>query len=210
MSEATHYHHHRPRNQSFKVLRDLFSIIVFVVAIIAGAFLLNTFVFQSYNVYGASMRPTMETGDRLIVNKIPVTISNIQSENYIPPRGQVIVFKNPAPNPGGQEKHLVKRVIGLPGERVVVRNGTLTVYNDQHPDGFHPADQFSPGPGGPNSPTSGNISLNVPEGEVFVAGDNRMGSNSFDSRNGLGTVPSQAIEGPVFVRVFPFSEFKFF
>lgn len=209
MPEVT-FNHPAKHKRSFRLVRDVLSIVAFILAVIAGAFLLNSFVFQSYNVYGASMQPTLETGDRLIVNKIPVTLEHIQGSEYLPQRGQVIVFENPTLDAGGDERHLVKRVIGLPGERVVVANGQLTVYNNQHPDGFHPAEVFSPGAGGPKSPTSGNIDITVPEGEIFVSGDNRIGNNSLDSRNGLGTVPLEAVEGPVYARVFPFSEFKFF
>lgn len=196
------------QSRAFKILSDLFNVAIFVLAVVVGAFLLNTFIFQSYSVFGASMEPSLSTGDRLVVNKIPVTISGFRSGGYEPKRGQIIVFKNASSSFSSEGKHLVKRVIGLPGERVVVENGSLKVFNDQYPDGFEPDQTLNFTTQGPNSPVSGNIEINVPKGEVFVAGDNRVGSNSFDSRNGLGTVALDAIEGPVFVRLLPIENFQ--
>src|SRR5579862_938655 len=84
------------------------------------AILLNTFVIQSYQVDGESMEPTLQNDDRLIVNKIPRTLSRIDGHQFVPQRGDIIIF-NEDGLPGfiGQ-KQLIKRVIGLPGERVVV------------------------------------------------------------------------------------------
>lgn len=189
------------------ILRDILSIAFFVIAVAAGAFLLNAYVFRSFNVEGSSMLPTLENGDRVVVNKSIVTLQQLQGEQYVPPRGQVIVFENPLLE-GAREQHLVKRVIGLPGERVVVENGEVTVFSDEAPGGFNPAAAL--GLEGPKQPTSGNADIFVPPGEVFVMGDNRIGSASFDSRSGLGTVPLEFIEGPVWARVFPFTEFRFF
>jgi len=196
----------QPPKKRFSVFRDIVGIIVFVVSVIIGAFVLNAFVFQTYNVFGPSMEPTLQTGDRLVVNKLPATWERVRGQQYVPPRGQVIVFFNPLEGAGGNEQHLVKRVIGLPGERVVVENGVITVFNDEFPGGFEPDKNLS----GPKSPTSGSIVVNVPNDAIFVAGDNRVDSFSLDSRNGLGAVPLDSVEGPVYARIFPFSQFKFF
>ena len=100
------------------------------------------------------METTLFTGDRLIVNRLPVTWAQLQNKQYIPERGHVIVFKNPKYNAGMGEEFIVKRVIAFPGERVTVKDGILTVYNDAHPDGFHPDDANH---GEPGSPTSGDV-----------------------------------------------------
>lgn len=192
------------RHQAFK---DALGIIIFVLCVLVGTLLINTFLFRSFNVEGGSSWPTLKDGDRLIVNRIPVTISQLQNKTYIPDRGQFIVFKNPQYDGSGNEEYIVKRVIAFPGERVVVNNGTLTVYNTEHPTGFHPDDAFK---GEPGKPTSGEVDEIVPTGTLFVVGDHRQGENSFDSRNGLGTVPFYDIVGPVSIRLFPFNHIRTF
>ncbi len=187
-------------------LRDVIGIAIFVVSVIVGAFLLNNFVFQTYSVLGPSMENTLHTGDRLLVNKLAVTVSHIEGKKYLPNRGQVIVFENPLYHVQQSEEFLVKRVIGLPGERVVLKDGVYTIYNKENSSGFDPDKLYT----GPKSPTKGEVDLTVPEGEVFVSGDNRVGEYSFDSRNGLGTVPLDLIQGPVGLRIFPLSKFRSF
>ena len=75
-------------------LKDVLNLGIFVIAVIIGTITINTFIFRSYSVVGPSMEETMHTGDRLIVNRLPVTVANISGKAYIPKRGQVIVFSN--------------------------------------------------------------------------------------------------------------------
>src|SRR5687768_12726021 len=138
--------------QRHPFLKDAFGIIVFIACVLVGTLLINTFVFRSFNVQGPSMEVTMNTGDRLIVNRLPVTWAQLQNKQYVPERGQIIVFKNPKYNAGMGEEFIVKRVIAFPGERVTVASGVLTVYNKEHPNGFNPDDAT---PNGPGTPTSG-------------------------------------------------------
>lgn len=147
----------------------------------------------------------MFTGDRLIVNRLPVTWAQLQNKQYVPERGEIIVFKNPRYNSGLGEEYIVKRVIAFPGERVVVWGGEIIVHNDKHPDGFKPDDAHG---GEPGSPTSGAVDMVVPDKTLFVAGDHREGDYSFDSRSGLGTIPYYDVVGPVSARIFPFDKIR--
>lgn len=188
-------------------IKDTLSILVFIVAVIIGAWLINLLLFRSFSVSGPSMEPTLVTGDRLVVNRLPVTWAHIQGKEYVPERGQVIVFKNPHYFSGMPDEYIVKRVIAYPGERVVLKNGKFTVYNQQNPNGFNPDNLWT----GPTSPTDGSpLDTTVPQGEIFVSGDHRQEGYSLDSRNGLGTIPFNDIVGPVALRIFPFTGIRTF
>lgn len=193
--------------QRHPFIKDTVGIIVFISCVLIGTILINAFIFRSFNVVGPSMEPTMYTGDRLIVNRLPVTWAQLQNKPYIPSRGQVIVFKNPRYNVGTGDEYIVKRVIAFPGERVTVADGILTVYNDERPDGFQPDDDSN---GEPGSPTSGSVDTIVADGTLFVSGDHRQGDFSFDSRSGLGLIPYYDVVGPVKFRIYPFTAIRTF
>ena len=188
-------------------IKDAFSIFIFIVCVVIGTLLINSFIFRSFSVVGPSMESTLYTSDRLIVNRLPVTWAQLQNKPYVPQRGQVIVFKNPHFNQGVGDEYIVKRVIAFAGERVVLKDGQYTVYNKQTPDGFNPDDTNH---GEPGSPTTGSVDIIVPSGELFVSGDHRQGSYSYDSRNGLGTIPLYDVVGPVSLRIFPFDKIRGF
>jgi signal peptidase I len=180
---------------------DAISTILLFAGAIFTAVLLNVFVFQSYEVDGHSMEPTLQHQDRMIIYKLDKSIANIRHKTYLPNRGDIIVFHKP----NGSSDQLIKRVIGLPGERVVVKNEKITVYNAQHPEGFNPDDAPY---GDILPPTSGNADVTVLPGEVFVSGDNRIPGASLDSRSSLGDVPSKMIVGKLVLRYLPFGNFK--
>lgn len=193
--------------QRHPFLKDILSISAFIMAVLIGTLLINTFVFRSFSVIGPSMETTLYTNDRLVVNRLPVTWSQLQNKTFVPDRGQVIVFKNPNYSTGLGDEYIVKRVIAFAGERVVLKDGQYTVYNNRFPDGFNPDDANH---GEPGSPTSGETDMVVPKDELFVSGDHRQGSFSLDSRNGLGTIPYYDVVGPVGLRIFPFDKLRTF
>jgi len=193
--------------EKHQALKDLVGIIIFVAAVFFGAWLINLFLFRSFSVSGPSMEPTLHTNDRLIVDRIPVSTAHLQGKAYVPERGQVIVFENPHYRPGLPDEFVVKRVIGLPGERVTIVNSVVKVYNQEHPKGFEVDKNWT----GPTSPTDGEgLDRIVPSGEIFVMGDHRQEGFSLDSRNGLGTIPFEDIIGPVALRIYPFTGVRTF
>ena len=201
------------------ILKDIFSLIVFVFFVILGTYLLNTYIMRSYNVVGASMENTLHGKDRLIVNRATVSFSHFFGKPYIPERGQIIVFLNGDANgpltcgveTSIRDQYIIKRVIAFPGERVVVKDGKLTVYNQEHHEGFNPDDSTRKSDtDGPKKYTAGEVDMIVPKDEIFVAGDNREGTHSYDSRYGLGTIPFCRIIGPVILRLYPFDKIRLF
>jgi signal peptidase I len=189
------------QNEGFKNV--IYTILLFIFAPLF-ALVMIMFVFQSYVVDGSSMEPNLQNGNRVFILKLPKTIESIRGKQYIPKRYEVIVFKKPS-DPSVQ---LIKRVIGLPGDHVVVKNNQITIYNTDNPNGFNPDSSTSYG--ADLSPTSGNADITVGAGELFVCGDNRSPGGSLDSRNNLGLVPVENIIGRLWIRYYPFGGFKWF
>ncbi len=187
-------------------LRSIISTLLLIVGAMAIAFSISFFVFQSYQVEGQSMETTLQNGDRLIVNKLPATLAKATSKDFVPERGKIIIFEQT----GGFEsssRHLIKRVIGVPGDRVVVKDGKVTVYNSANPTGFNPDTSGEYTAPETTKITSGNVDITVKEGQVFVLGDNR--ANSADSRI-FGAVNSSSITGELVMRILPLNKAEMF
>jgi signal peptidase I len=185
--------------------RSVFSTIMLFASAFAIAILLNTFVIQSYQVDGESMEHTLQNDDRLIVDKVPRTIARITGHQYVPKRSDIIIFNEQGLPGFVGEKQLIKRVIGLPGERVVVNNGRITVYNSQHPNGFDPDDSGTYQTSSPE--TAGNVDIQLQSDELFVCGDNRP--NSEDSRY-FGPIKTNQVVAKLVLRIMPLSDARKF
>jgi signal peptidase I len=190
-------------------LKDLAGIGIFVIAVIVGAWLINALVFRSFSVVGPSMENTFFTGERIIVNRLPISFNTVAGKQFVPGRGEIIVFKNPMFSPGQQDEYIVKRVIGLPGERVTLDDCVVKVYNDQNSAGFNPYLDFDV-PNRTACVSGESLDRTIGSDEIFVIGDNRTGSFSLDSRNGLGLIPLEDIVGPVSMRIWPLNKISFY
>lgn len=194
----------QPPKRSFREgWGNVASTILILVAAPLIAWLLISFVFQSYEVDGLSMETTLQDHDRLIVLKTGKTWSRITHKAYIPKRGDIVIFTKRGLYEFGQqdEKQLIKRVIALPGERVVIKDGDITVYNDQFPGGFKP-DEAGHYHIIPHS-TNDALDVTIPAGQIFVCGDNR--GNSLDSRT-FGPISINDVIGNLTLRIFPLNK----
>lgn len=166
---------------------------------------IHAFIFQPYHVIGSSMQPTLQESNYLIISKIGQTVAGLSrafgnnSSIYIPKRGEIVVFHFPKE----PSRVFVKRVIGLPGDRVVVKGGKVAVYNKDYPDGFNPDAGYETA----NVITTIDTDATVNPGNVFVIGDNRLPGESYDSRD-WGELPSSYIVGHAVMRLWPFDEVK--
>jgi len=179
---------------------------ILLTALLTALFII-AFIFRSYAVDGPSMQNTLQNADKLIIWKVPRSWAKITHHDYIPNRGDVIVFTQTGLSEFGQQdsKQLIKRVIGLPGERVVVHGGLVTIYNKEHPGGFNPDRTL---PYGKNIPeTSGDIDVTLGPHQLFVCGDNRP--DSLDSR-AFGPINANQVVGKLVLRVFPITQAKAF
>lgn len=188
-------------------IKGILSTIAILVIAPLIALTLTIFVFQSYQVDGPSMESTLQNNDRLIVYKLPRTISRITGHPYVPKRADIVIFSRQDSYEFGTSKprQLIKRVIALPGERVVVKNGVITVYNEKNPNGFQPDKIGTYGKVIKN--TAGDIDLTVPDDSIYVCGDNRP--ESLDSRS-FGPVPLKDLVGKLALRVYPFGKGEVF
>lgn len=156
--------------------------VLIIGAALLAALVIKTYLLQAFYIPSASMEPTLEIQDRVLVNKLSYRLHDVR-------RGDVVVFERP-PNDVGQIRDLIKRVIGLPGETVEGKDGSVHVNGRPLREPYLPAGTVT----GQFEPTK------IPEGYVWMMGDNR--SNSSDSRV-FGAVAESRIIGRAFVRVWP-------
>jgi signal peptidase I len=164
---------------------------IIVIAVLVS-FLIRTYAFQTFYIPSGSMEPTLQIGDRLIVNKLAVTFGTINV-------GDIVVFKAPPAehcDPSDPVTDLVKRVIGVPGDSLRSQGNTIYVNNKPLDETWTHTEPL----GGAITP------ITLKANQYFMMGDNH--SDSCDSRM-WGTVPRSDIIGKAFVRIWPFSRIGF-
>lgn len=162
------------------------------IALLAGITIgfVRYFLFKPFYVKGQSMEPNFHEKDYLIIDEVSYRFKE-------PERGEVIVFSPPLDT----EDFYLKRIIGLPGERVKVEDSKIIVYNKENPAGVVVEENYI------SEDTTGSYSITLGEGQYFVMGDNR--DESFDSRR-FGPISDETIVGRVWLRGWPFNRVSVF
>lgn len=164
-------------------VRNMVEWVAIVVGALVVALVVKTFLIQAFFIPSLSMYPTLDKGDRVLVNKLSYKLHDVH-------RGDLVVFERPPGQPASEIKDLIKRVVGLPGDEIEARNGTVYV------DGKKLDEPYLV-----DGVTTDNLPRQtVPDGEVFVMGDNR--GDSADSRV-FGPIDEDSIVGRAFIRVWP-------
>jgi signal peptidase I len=192
------------RATSPKKSRWLRELLIVVVIAVGLAVVLRTFVVQTFSIPSGSMEPTLNIGDRIVVDKLSYDLHGVG-------RGDIVVFARP-PNEdcaGAPVSDLVKRVIGLPGETISLSgNGYVLINGTRLDESWLPKSVLGttyPGPSG--NPYSLEHPYKIPANHYFMMGDNR--GDSCDSRF-WGPIPKSLMVGKVDLRIWPLSRFHFF
>ena len=163
-------------------LLSFLEILEVVIVAVVSIYLVYSFIAQPFKVDGKSMEPNFSTGDYLIVDEITYRFRE-------PVRGEVVVLRNPT----NETEFFIKRVIGLPGEQILVSDNKVFVDGQRIDEIYIPEDISM----------SDTPPFELAETEFFVMGDNRQ--SSFDSRN-WGPLEKNKIVGVVRIRFWPFGD----
>jgi signal peptidase I len=173
----------RPLGCLFEVVETLvLTVVIFLV--------IQNFVAQPYRVEQESMQRTLEQGQYLLVDKLTPRFDPYS-------RGDIVVF-TPPNEPAGNSTPFIKRVIGLPGDRVELREGRVFVNGKALEEPYIYDEQ-------PTEPTGDRSTFSVPEGTLFVMGDHR--ANSTDSRV-FGPIPLDHVVGRAWLRYWPITTLR--
>ncbi len=180
------------KEQGFLQKTGWFVLELIKLAIIAGLTigLVRYFLFKPFYVRGQSMEPNFEEKDYLIIDELTYRFRG-------PERGEVVVFKAPVNN----GDYYLKRIVGLPGERVRIADNKVIVYNQQNPQGIVVEENYL------SMETAGAITQQLGVDEYFVLGDNR--NASYDSRR-FGPIKTRDIVGRTWLRGWPLTRLSKF
>ena len=171
-----------------KFLSAAWEILEVVFIAVVTVFIIRSFLVQPFLVSGASMEPNFKDGNYLLVDEITYRFRE-------PLRGEVVIFRYPL----DPSTFFIKRIIGLPGERVVSQNGQIRIFSDGQ-EIFLDEEYLL-------SRSVDNFDSKLGEDKYFVLGDNR--NHSFDSRN-WGAVSRKDIVGMARLRILPLRDFGLF
>lgn len=181
-----------PRSPIVRAFAVLGDILLNAVTVIALVLVIRYVIISPFEVKGESMEPNFHSEDLLIVDKLSYRFQD-------PQRGDVIVLIPPPDT----KQYYVKRIVGLPGEKIQFLNGKVVITNDAHPEGVTLAEPYLPA----SLATYGSTTepITIPAGSYFVLGDNREHSN--DSR-AWGALPKPNIVGRAWVVLWPPSDLR--
>jgi signal peptidase I len=190
----------RPPDKRSRARRAAIEWGIIIAAVVLCTILLRTFVIQSFYIPSASMSPTLQVGNRIVVDKLSYHLHSVN-------RGDIVVFARP-PLEDQEYADLVKRVIGLPGETISSKNCAVYINGKLLDEPWLPKSSSSctrglPGDPYPQYDLPGPV--HIPAGEYYVMGDNR--TDSEDSRY-FGPIPASLIVGRAVAVVWPFSQIK--
>jgi signal peptidase I len=179
-----------------KAFYAFLEIIETLIVAFAVVFIIRSYIMQPFLVWGSSMAPTFLSGDYILIDELSLYFRE-------PKRGEVVVFHHP-PN---SSTYFIKRIIGLPNEKVLIKDNKITIFNSQHPNGFVLEEKY----------LSPNVITEVRQekskefvlgpDEYFVLGDNRQ--FSYDSRD-WGVLKRKDIAGIAKLRLWPLKSFRVF
>lgn len=183
------------RTDSFWKAAGLFILEIGKIIIISLAIIIpiRYFLIQPFYVKGASMEPTFHDYEYLIIDEISYRFNE-------PQRGDIVVLKDPR----SKSQFFIKRIIGLPKERITIKTGEVIITNEDYPQGMEIDETVYLEPG---TFTQGQEDLELKDNQYYVLGDNR--SSSLDSRI-VGPIERKDIIGKAWIRAWPFSKIRHF
>ena len=172
-----------------KFLEDGWDLLKFAIIALAIVIPIRMWIAQPFVVSGESMYPTFDNGQYLIVDEISYILGSAH-------RGDIVVFRYP----GDTKRFFIKRIIGLPNEKITIVNGEVTITNKDHPEGFKMIEPYI------NEKEFTGGEYVTKDNEYFVMGDNR--NRSSDSRT-WGILPKKLMIGKALLRLIPFSTISY-
>ena len=170
-------------------IENSWDLVKFAIIALAIVIPIRMWIAQPFVVSGESMYPTFDDGEYLIVDEISYIVGNIN-------RGDVVIFRYPK----DPKRYFIKRIIGLPNEKIIVNDGEVTIINKENPDGIKLSEPYV------NEEFFTGSEYITKDDEYFVLGDNR--NRSSDSRF-WGILPKNLMIGKAFLRLLPFKSMSY-